>query len=1245
MDQSTKRQGAATSASFAQSDGGLSLFAGGGAMSAAMATVDWARTPLGPVEDWPQSLRTAVSICLASRFPILIWWGPELAMLYNDAYAQILNVKHPAALGTPGKRVWPEIWDIIGPMLEGVLQEGKSTWSNDQLLLLERSGYSEECYFTFSYSPIQDESGGIGGVFSAVNETTARVLAERRTRVARDLAVAIVDAHTAEEVCARAASVLARDNVDVPFALFYLLDRDHQHAHLVASAGVPDGSPLAPAKVALDADHDTQGTSGLAEGVAQWPFAAVARSGAPAIVTGFSHWPDGASALSERSLSPRAVVAPITEPGQSFPSAILVAGVNSHRALDEEYRQFYDLLAMHLASALASADAYAEERRRAEALAALDRAKTTFFSNVSHEFRTPLTLMLGPLEDLLSHRDALPAEEIETLDLIHRNGLRLLKLVNSLLDFARIEAGRLQASYEPIDLAAYTTDLASSFRSLIEKAGMRLSVDCLPLEASLAEPVYVDRAMWEKIVLNLLSNAFKHTFEGTIAVTLHAVEEGRAVELTVRDTGVGVPAVELPRLFERFHRVEGARARTVEGSGIGLALVQELVRLHGGSIYAESAEGIGTTFVVRMPTGTAHLPTEHVRAPATPTTPALSVASYVEEAERWLPANDFAAPPTTIGHAATRSQMVSGHPARLLIADDNTDMREYLARLLGERYAVEAVANGAQALEAVRRNLDSDASNLPDLVVSDVMMPQLDGFGLLRALRADPRTAAVPVILLSARAGEEATIEGLQAGADDYLVKPFSSREVLTRVEARLEIARTRAEAERHVREALNALVGLTEDTVRVPQAVAATDDSRPLMMIGDRLVALIRQVFVSDVVAMVTLDPVTSQLRPVAVTGLEPEEATRWWSEASCASLEDFLAPEVAARLMNGELVEQDLDAEPLRTQDNHGMRYLVAAPLLLGDRVVGTVAVEHRQLLRSYTVDDRSLLMAMGRLSALAIERERLLSEQMAAQARELALVETTRRMDEFLGIASHELRTPLTSMSANVQMAERQIRAIFEAESSASDDGAAGKSSTLGRPAALLERANRQAQRLDRLVTDLLDTSRIQAGKLELRLERCDLVEIARETAQELQMAWPGRDIALALRSREALEIMADADRIGQVLTNLLTNALKYSAETQPVEARVRRVGELVRVEVRDRGPGLSPGQQARLFERFYRVPGIERMSGSGGGLGLGLYICKTILERHGGEIGVESEPGAGSVFWFTLPLAPRATPARG
>ncbi|MEU0674005.1 SpoIIE family protein phosphatase [Streptomyces sp. NPDC006172] len=701
-------------------------------------------------------------------------WGPELTFFCNSAYRRdTLGRKYPWALGRPASEVWAEIWDDIGPRIDTVIATGEATWDEGLLLFLERSGYPEETYHTFSYSPLRDDDGTVVGMLCVVSEDTERVIGERRMATLRDLGSDPSVVRTEQEVLAFAGRQLSRNPYDLPFTLTYLFQPDGS-ARLASAGGLPAGHQAAPGSVPA-LGEDPGGTA--ADAGRPWPVEPLRRGGrvlVPLDGPEFAELPAGAWPEPPT----QALVVPLLQQG-SAPHGFLVAGLNRYRVLDDGYRGWVDLVAGHLAAGIAGARSYEAQQRRAEELTELDRAKTAFFSNVSHEFRTPLTLIMGPLEDLRSRLADAEGPVREELEVIHRNGLRLGKLVNSLLDFSRIEAGRTEARYEPVDLAAVTAELASVFRSAVDKAGLGFHIDCRPLP----EEVFIDRGMWEKVVLNLLSNALKFTFEGSIRVTVDA-GEGHAV-VAVADTGIGVPAAEAPRLFERFHRIENARARSGEGSGIGLALVKELVGLHGGVITADSVEGEGTCFTVRLPFGAGHLPADAL-VPAQDIGVGPAADPYLQEALRWLPGG---AGDADVGQASAGVPGAAGGgvPARVLVVDDNADMREYLTRLLhGAGYRVDAVSDGLTALEAVR-------GEAPDLVVSDVMMPGLDGLGLVAALRTDPRTASVPVLLLSARAGQEASIEGLRAGADDYLVKPFAAAELLARVGANVELARLRS--------------------------------------------------------------------------------------------------------------------------------------------------------------------------------------------------------------------------------------------------------------------------------------------------------------------------------------------------------------------------------------------------------------------------------------------------------------------
>ncbi len=772
-------------------------------MGALIRATDWSKTAIGAVKHWPQSLRTAVSILLESRFPMYIAWGPDFVQLYNDGYRPILgSTKHPAAMGRSTRETFAEIWHIIGPMFEGVM-EGRAVGLTDFLLPLDRHGFTEECYFICSYSPIRDESAGVGGVLVTVTETTNRVLGERRLRTLRDLAERAGAVKREEEAWREAARALEGNAFDVPFALLYRLEETGTHPTLVATAGWT---------------HSSEDPAS-----APWPFHEVMATQSARLVSDvrahFGELPGGAWPESPHS----AWVLPISRPGAERAYGFLVVGLSARRPLDDDYRGFLGLVADHLATAVSNARAYEEERKRAEALAELDRAKTAFFSNVSHEFRTPLTLMLGPVEDGLADvREPLPPGQRERQELVRRGGLRLQKLVNTLLDFARFEAGRARASFVPTDLAALTRDLASTFDSAMTSADLELVVEC----PALPEAIYVDPTMWEKIVLNLISNAFKFTFQGGIRVALKWL--GERVELTVQDTGTGIPDAELARIFERFHRVEGARGRSHEGTGIGLALVRELVHLHGGQVSVKSVLGKGTTFSVSLPTGAAHLPREQLGEARALAPTGIGPDAFLAEVSQW---NDASAPLTAPRPAqAAPSPLQAG--ARILVADDNTDMRTYLSRLLSPHWTVEAVSDGARALAAAQ-------AHPPDLILSDVMMPGMNGLDLVRMLRTDPRTRTIPVVLLSARAGEEATIEGLKSGADEYLVKPFSANELLARVNAQLTVSHLRrqaVQAERAHAEEASRLLAEAERATRSREetlAIVSHDLRSPLASIS----------------------------------------------------------------------------------------------------------------------------------------------------------------------------------------------------------------------------------------------------------------------------------------------------------------------------------------------------------------------------------------------------------------------------
>lgn len=714
-----------------------------------MAATDWSATPIGPPEEWSATLRVLARSVQSSRYPMLLLWGEDYTQIYNDAYSELIGDRHPAAMGNDCRITLAEGWPVLEPLIEEARSTGVASWVPALQLLLIRAGYREEAYFSVSHAPVTDDDGRRRGVLTICSEVTDQVVGERRMRLLQQLSLGDDSRLALEDVAHRLVAAVAEEPSDVPFLGLYL--REGATVRRIAAS-----DPALPASVAPgEPDRwDLLRAAGGQAGTVAVPESLRARGGA---------WQDPVT---------QALVVPIPSSDPRAPLGVLVAGISPSRALDDRYRSFFELLAQQVGVALRNALAYEEERQRAVALAELDRAKTEFFTNVSHEFRTPLTLMLGPLQDALAaEQPALPEEHRARIGTALDAARRLLKLVDNLLTFSSLEAGSEQTAREPVDLAALTTDVASGFRSAVERAGLRLDVRC----AALPRPVVVDPEHWTTIVTNLLSNALKFTFTGAIEVRLTGDDD--QVVLEVGDTGVGIPEAELPRLFDRFHRVRGTASRSHEGSGIGLALVKELAVLHGGDVDVTSEVGTGTRFTVRLPWPV-------VSASAVPrTAPGAALTAAVTEAASWVDGAP-AAPPAV--------REVADDAPHVLVADDNTDMRSHVVRLLeAEGWRVTAVGDGDAALHAA-------TTTGPDLLLTDVMMPGLDGFELLRAIRDDPRTQTLPVVMLSARAGEGASTEGLEIGADDYVVKPFVSSDLIARLRTTMTMAGLRT---RHVAE------------------------------------------------------------------------------------------------------------------------------------------------------------------------------------------------------------------------------------------------------------------------------------------------------------------------------------------------------------------------------------------------------------------------------------------------------------
>jgi K+-sensing histidine kinase KdpD len=452
-----------------------------------------------------------------------------------------------------------------------------------------------------------------------------------------------------------------------------------------------------------------------------------------------------------------------------------------------------------------------------------------------------------------------------------------------------------------------------------------------------------------------------------------------------------------------------------------------------------------------------------------------------------------------------------------------------------------------------------------------------------------------------------------------------------------------RRRLERRTQESLSALLAIAEALVHIPAPPAAPAQSAP--DIARRLAGLTRSVLGGKRVLIATFDEQTGRLAPVASVGLTAEQERLWREdspEQAPLSLEKH--PNVLERLRASQPVIVDMSQPPCNEEPNPlGVATGLIVPMLVAESLVGLLLLDYDGERHVFAPDEVALAGAVGKLAALVLERERLLRERAEAHGRELALQRINAQMQTFLGVAGHELRTPVTTIKASVQMARNKLQAYLTAGLQE------GRAEALSTAQALLERAELNGERLIRLIEDLVDISRIQAGKLELRLEPCDLGAVVREVVETQRLAWPGRQITLTL-PEQTPPLLLDAFRIGQVVTNYLTNALKYSGEKDPVAVRVSPVDGRLQVAVQDSGPGLSAEAQQQIWEPYYQLPTVRQQAGGSGGLGLGLYICRTIIEQHGGQTGVKSWPGEGSIFWFELPGSPQHsevhdTPAGG
>ncbi|KAI5829409.1 histidine kinase [Schizophyllum commune Tattone D] len=1249
---------------------------------------DWASTPLGPITEWPQSLKTVVALMLVNPSQSCMFWGPEKTVLYNDAWAQISGAKHPHLMGRPGRVAFHEIWDTFSQHCDQVYS-GKLVGRVDDLVLFESHATEEqtasfhspipvtpesteddppvlETYFTWSYLPVQIEDGSVGGIINNCMETTDKVLSERRMHTVRRVAECTSLAQTTAEFWPALTEAFTDNHYDFPYFMCYAASAAESAAcdspsgqstssrssssssirstispirlQLKEAVGIPKGHPAAPEVVELHSTAD--------EGV-PWPFVEACMTRMPIRAANpfpvVEHEDDDAGRAWAEYARNRAwgdppgdaVVMPLTSPDGGL-IGVLVLGLNTRRPYAGRYANFHATLVKNLSASYAATLAFEQQIQRAEELRALDRAKTVFFQNVSHELRTPLTLIRGPCEDALRAEKLDPAARTR-FRFIDRASKRLLRLVNSLMLFSSAEARKLQAHYRPVKLGSVTADMASLFRSGIERAGLTFNVNCEDQDGKM---VFIDVFLWEKIVFNLLSNALKYTKEGFINVNLRYTS-AEAI-LRVEDSGCGIPSDHVGRVLDRFHRVESSEGRSVEGTGIGLALTSELVKLHGGRIDVTSELGRGSAFTVHLPLGDKHLPQEGVEheAESHEHTSTDYMGRLATDAGGWL-AEDSADSTSqssagVVGEGEKGAQL---QPFKVLLTEDDEDARQYIHSILrGIVQEVVTVPDGMAALEYIE-----SSEKPPDLLVTDMMMPRMNGAELLQTLthHHDTSIQAMPAIVLTARTGQEgdARVDGLLHGPVDYLLKPFSATELTQRVETRLQALRQKQELER-----------------LVEQRTAALDSAQQRY----------RRM---------------SELAPVA-------------------------------------LFETDEDDRELITYANERFFALTGLPKVLPLRLdvfVDMVAPQHQAIVREHWldvlangvtarfdflfVDDKNVFAEIipsasgGLLATLTdqTEQRRFLAQQLDTERAKADEAVRQRRLQEaFIDIVSHELRNPLSAILQSADLLSGSIVRLNDIMQEVFVSMKTGLPLPGQRLKKLMDDSETELQDASHAVasvelcarhqtiiaSDILVVSRLDSNLLSMKPTMFHLMDEMRSTLAMFSVQAETQNIKFLLKPEGVdaeTRIVADPTRLCQILVNLISNSCRVLESwegkreiTIEMSLEMRRPFALavhsrhaseentdpthlwLTFHISDTGPGIPVEDQARLFTRFNDVQAVQtagRRSSSMGGTGLGLYLCRKLAELQGGAIKFDGEAGKGASFLFFIEarLAPPAPSA--
>ncbi|CAK9786228.1 hypothetical protein CC85DRAFT_260792 [Cutaneotrichosporon oleaginosum] len=1260
-----------------------------------METIDWSKKSIGPRSKWASEINAMVSLVLITVPPVALWISDDLIGVYNQAYAEFSD--HPQAFGKSMRELWDVAWDEVEPLVNKALA-GEPAEREKGLIFYQRNerGRHIEKHHSFSFHPIFDKTGKVLGIWNPTHDHTDTVLAERRLKTTTKLVEETSFARTPQEMYQMTAEVMSQNPTDAPFVMLYSvkvagsaassaasteggsLDLDLQ---LESSVGVPGGHPSAIEKiqitglsiasasgsfteeclaermgsVVVDKATDPGGShlvavdmtrmaspttsvvgsvysrgSGHSRGSTHssrrrlsisfdssfWPIRKALETRQCVLVDNIQNLINGFPIRQWDELPDQAIVVPINnDPENKVPQAVMVLGLNLRRPFDGPYEDWVNMLRGYLSATLAAVTTFEEDMRLRLEKEKLERAKSAWFRGAAHEFRTPLTLIAGPLEDILQTK--LNSSQRQQLQMVRRNITRLEQLMTSLLDLTRLESGKVEARFVPTDLADFITDLARVFRPAFEKHKIRFCVETEAHDAVAVDPVLV-----EIVVAHLVINALKLTENGTVSIRLAFTHD--MASIIVSDTGTGMSETDMQSATNFFHRIQTAENRGTAATGVGLAIIKEIVRLHNGKLTirtktaASPGEDSGSTFTVSFPLSNEPNVDSLVTVPFG--VYAKQVASDIKE---WSKGGDTPSEDSLLYDG--RTSVPSGRSASetsgsltsagftdglmferedvLLVVDNNAEMREYIKTLFERFCTVVEAASAEEACELIK-------TVEPNLVISELVMHSMSGIELLHEMRLVDRLRFVPMVLISSTTDDEQRVAAFLAGVDDFVSKPFKPRELLLRAHLHMQMGKKRNKLERLFAQREQELSVLSD---YCPSGIMRTDADGKVLYAN-------------------------ASFRNPA--GMMSDEDPHQWFE--------FCDDESRGRVEHAwfEILQGRLPATTLQWKWRTGRT--MSAVLIRLDVVRPGMS---------------GLLMCVTDIS---YQEERL--EE--AQRRRIEAEESKHQQELLVDLTSHEIRTPVSAILQCSSLVKENLVALKEQLRFAGDAGFKPTPSLLAdleEDVEALESIYQCGLVQERIAGDVLSLARIQLDMLSLHFVEMDLHKEAKKVLSVFANEAKMKKIEILLElggSLEALQvrgIKTDPVRLGQVLTNLTANAIRFTAaaETRRITVHYEVALEpplpgtllpppnmphpmvtplaedtpiYLYVSVTDTGPGMTPEEQKMLFRRFQQSN--KMIHTRYGGSGLGLFICKKIVELLGGAIAVESEIGVGSVFRFWI-----------